>query len=599
MCQIKKFSFEKRHVLEENQLLKLDNSKFLNMESQLSDHLKELQKELKQKNLEVDEGRVHKKFHNLLESKECLIQSHENTIKELKERDTILLKKQKTLEFKNEELKLELLRKCMEFDELMELQNKLLQINQSKVASIVQKEIQLKQCEEKSHGLSTKLEDMEKKISDLLLTVREKAEEVDKGKQLQGILIKKIEFQASEIMKNEQLLRNYGKDNGLLAAKIQSLSTGADEIQKELQNKINELEEGAKAQKQLLQQRTALDLERIKRRQELEESEKERKNELDEKKYLEEKVDKLQECLYATTKESSEGMELHGKLLQKIEVKNSELLSEKRRRRDVITAYKRLKSEYNFLRKKYYPTPENMLPCNKGKDESEVVRNDQLPLASCDQECGKDNLEDSKGVEILKKSSPVSPSMSSILIAAKFPTCVNSCPPMVAKRVVSRWRDTRSHQSRLGPDPHDDFLNTPLEKVLEKLGKVPMEENHELAKPCSTDTNFENSDDETEDMNIDSGPRKQQVPPSNTVTSVFKNIKPVRKKSERERLKGVECKQCKKFYDAVLPEASKNLDANKQSIRCEHHDGVSRHRYQYGPPSTPDGFWDIGFESET
>lgn len=63
------------------------------MGSQLSDHLKELQKELKQRNLEVDEGRVHKKCHNLLESKECLIQSHENTIKELKERDNILLKK--------------------------------------------------------------------------------------------------------------------------------------------------------------------------------------------------------------------------------------------------------------------------------------------------------------------------------------------------------------------------------------------------------------------------------------------------------------------------------------------------------------------------
>ncbi|XP_073312639.1 protein gamma response 1-like [Primulina huaijiensis] len=569
------------------------------MESKLSDHIKEIQKELKQKNLEVDEGRVHKKFHYLLESKERLMQSYENSIKELKERDIMLLKKQKTLEFKNEELKLELMRKCMEFNELMDLQNKLLQINQSKVSSIVQKEIQLKQCEEKSHGLCIKLEDMEKKVSDLLLTVREKAEEVDKGKQLQGNLLKKIEFQTLEIMKNEQLLRNYEKDNELLAAKVQSLSTGADEIQKELQNKINELEEGTKVQKQLLQQRDALDLERIKRGQELEESEKEKKKVLDKIKDLEEKVDKLQECLYAMTKESSEGMELHGKLLQKIEAKNSELLSEKRRRRVAITAYKRLKSEHNFLRKKYHPTPENMLPCNKGKDESEVVRNDQIPSASCDQEGGKDILEDNKGVAILQTSSPVSPSMSSILIAAKFPTCIKSCPPMVTKRVVSRWRDTRSHQSRLGPDPHDDFLNTPTEKVLEKLGKVPMEENHELPKPCSTDTNFVNSDNETQDMNIDSGPRKQQVPPPNTVTSVFKYVKPVRKKSERESLKGVECKQCKKFYDAVLPEASKNPDANKQGICCEHHDGVSRHRYQYGPPSTPDGFWDIGFESET
>ncbi|XP_073129361.1 uncharacterized protein [Henckelia pumila] len=562
------------------------------MESQLSDHLKELQKELKQKNLEEDKEKVHKKFHNLLESKECLIQSYENTIKELTERETTHLKKQKTLEFKIEEMKLELMRKCMEVDELIELQNKLLQINQSKVSAIVQKEMQLKHCEEKCNRLCVKLENMEKKVSDLLLTVREKTEEVEEGKQLQRNLLKKIEYQDLEIMKNEQLLRKYEKDNGFLAAKLESLSTRGDEIQKELQNKINELEERTKAQKQLLQQRDALDLERIKRGQELEESEKERKEVLEKKKDLEEKVDKLQECLYVTTKECSEGMELHGKLLQKIEAKNSELLSEKRNRRDAITAYKRLKSEHNFLRKKYFLTPENTLPCNKERDESDVVRHDQIALASRDQEGGKDVLEDNKGVVILQKSSPVSPSRSSILIAAKFPTCIKSCPPTFAKRVVSRWRDTRSHPSRMGPDPHDDFLNTPLEKVLEKLGKVPMEENHELPKPV-------NSDDETQDMNIDSVPRQQQVPPPNAVTSVFKYVKPVRRKFERESLKGVECKQCKKFYDVLLPEASKNTDVNKQSIRCEHHDGVSRHRYLYGPPSTPDGFWDIGFESET
>jgi splicing factor 4 len=33
-------------------------------------------------------------------------------------------------------------------------------------------------------------------------------------------------------------------------------------------------------------------------------------------------------------------------------------------------------------------------------------------------------------------------------------------------------------------------------------------------------------------------------------------------------------------------------------LRCEHHDGVSRHRYRYAPPLTPEGFWNIGFESE-
>uniref|UniRef100_J3MFT9 DNA endonuclease activator Ctp1 C-terminal domain-containing protein n=1 Tax=Oryza brachyantha TaxID=4533 RepID=J3MFT9_ORYBR len=79
----------------------------------------------------------------------------------------------------------------------------------------------------------------------------------------------------------------------------------------------------------------------------------------------------------------------------------------------------------------------------------------------------------------------------------------------------------------------------------------------------------------------------------------FKYTEPVRKKADREDLKGVECKQCKKFYDAVLPDGRANGDgANSTSMRCEHQDGVSRHRYRYAPPLTPEGFWNIGFESE-
>jgi splicing factor 4 len=80
----------------------------------------------------------------------------------------------------------------------------------------------------------------------------------------------------------------------------------------------------------------------------------------------------------------------------------------------------------------------------------------------------------------------------------------------------------------------------------------------------------------------------------------FKFIEPVRRKAERENLKGIECKQCKKFYDAVLPEngEEKGADGIGNSLRCEHHEGVSRHRYRYAPPLTPEGFWNIGFESE-
>lgn len=73
----------------------------------------------------------------------------------------------------------------------------------------------------------------------------------------------------------------------------------------------------------------------------------------------------------------------------------------------------------------------------------------------------------------------------------------------------------------------------------------------------------------------------------------YKYIEPVRKKSEREALQSTDCRQCKKFYDAVL---AKDANGVVES-RCKHHD-ASRHRYKFAPPATPEGFWNIGFDSD-
>lgn len=78
----------------------------------------------------------------------------------------------------------------------------------------------------------------------------------------------------------------------------------------------------------------------------------------------------------------------------------------------------------------------------------------------------------------------------------------------------------------------------------------------------------------------------------------FKYVESVRRKAERENLKGVECRQCEKFYDAVLP-GGRDGRGGAGDVRCEHHEGVSRHRYRHAPPMTPEGFWNIGFDSET
>lgn len=208
-------------------------------------------------------------------------------------------------------------------------------------------------------------------------------------------------------------------------------------------------------------------------------------------------------------------------------------------------------------------------------------------------------LDDDQGASLIPRSNSISPPTSSAFVAPKIPASVKSCPPVGTKRPVSYWRDTRSHQSRVGPDPHDDFLDTPLENIRGNLGKAMKDAVQNHAKPNSKEKNIENSDDETQDMNVDNDPKKQEMlPPTTSGATGFKYIEPVRKKAERENLKGVECLQCKKFYDAVLPGEDKESNGNRQNLRCEHHDGVSRHRYRFAPPLTPEGFWNIGFESE-
>lgn len=161
------------------------------------------------------------------------------------------------------------------------------------------------------------------------------------------------------------------------------------------------------------------------------------------------------------------------------------------------------------------------------------------------------------------------------------------------KRPVSHWRDTRPTKNRNGGDPHDDFLDTPLENIKDDIRKAAKGEDiHHLPGPAPKDMNFDSSDDETQDLNAADLPDPQRPEKKS-----FKYVEPVRKKAERANLKGVECKECKKFYDAVLPPDGSDNN-NKQNLRCEHHEGVSRHRYRFAPPSTPEGFWNIGFESE-
>lgn len=195
-------------------------------------------------------------------------------------------------------------------------------------------------------------------------------------------LLKENESHLLSSVTNEQLLNTYITENKSLMVKVQKLEESLDGLQKELRMRAEELVGGRKSQKQLLQQIDSNNLEMLKIGQQLEVLEKEKTLLLAKTKGLEEKVDKLHVDLRLKNDETSEGMELHGKLLQQIETKDSELLSEKKKRRDVIASYKSLKSQYNFLLAKCGLTPEIMLPLSNIEDGSDSLRRTSNPVTS-------------------------------------------------------------------------------------------------------------------------------------------------------------------------------------------------------------------------
>lgn len=393
LLAIENLQHENKLILEENRSLKLEKSKFVNHEDLFSKKIYVLQEELKQpfqkeedlqqKTVEVANGG--KMQVNLLEAPEAKAAvriNMEKIVEELEEKNNLLLKKQRGLELENQEVRGELLRKFREVDEGMELQNKLLQLVQSRATLIVQKEKQLKEQEEKTNVLLAKLESLEKDFYVIQEKLSAKTDEVEKEKELCEKLLKENESHLLSSVTNEQLLNTYITENKSLMVKVQKLEESLDGLQKELRMRAEELVGGRKSQKQLLQQIDSNNLEMLKIGQQLEVLEKEKTLLLAKTKGLEEKVDKLHVDLRLKNDETSEGMELHGKLLQQIETKDSELLSEKKKRRDVIASYKSLKSQYNFLLAKCGLTPEIMLPLSNIEDGSDSLRRNSNPVTS-------------------------------------------------------------------------------------------------------------------------------------------------------------------------------------------------------------------------
>ncbi|XP_042954785.1 protein gamma response 1 isoform X2 [Carya illinoinensis] len=546
-----------------------------------------------------------------LEENQALKLEMEKPSKDREGKTNQLLAEVKSQQLKIDELEWKLKKSSVEIDEGMELQNRLLQLVQSKASAIVHVGKQLKEYEEKTNELLSEVARLQEKVDELQEELRRKTEKVAEGKELQENLFKKIASLGSEILANEQKLTDNGKEKKSLMSKLECLEDNASKLQEELEKKTCEVEEGRKLQNQLLQQIDLNNTEMSKNKQQLQECEKEKKLLLAKVTVLEGKINELQVSLRGKSSEVAEGRDSYKKLLQQIDKKTSELLAEKKRRMENINSYKKLKSQYNFLCLRFGLTPENMLPQSDSLRHNQVSVTSRDPankvldtfVAPCDtnkvmyDNCFSGSSEDEKGAKLVEPMSSGSP--ASCFPVAPYLSNVRSAPVAGSKRPASRWRDTRSGQCQGGPEPYDDFLATPLENIRGNLNKAMKEQVRDSPVPIQKDGNFDYSDDETQDMNVECCPQKQQMAVPMAGRKGFKYVETVRKKADRENLKGIECKQCKKFYDAVLPDdGGSDTSGNQGNFRCEHHEGVSRHRYKYAPPMTPEGFWNIGFESE-
>ncbi|RWW66235.1 hypothetical protein BHE74_00026424 [Ensete ventricosum] len=325
-------------------------------------------------------------------------------------------------------------------------------------------------------------------------------------------------------------------------------------------------------------------------------------------------IGELKRQLEQKTSEIAEGKELQQSLLEQSELNDKKLSIEQAKGRELLedcnrlrTSYKQLKSQYLYLIRKLENNLENEHHLDRKQEVKSLPRSYPKKRRLQDYEENEEEITDiasqtdetksgggsheDPGVQhdlpLVKRLTNVSHITHSSYrpsILPKYTVGTAKSEPIAdEKKGSSSWRDTRAKEAR-GVDLHDDFLDTPLEFV-RNINKLPCKEAQDIAVPPPKDMDLNNYDDETQDMNTKTIPDQQCISVLGPNKGGFKYVEPVRKKTERENLKGVECQQCKKFYDAVLLGDDGNPDHVNR--RCEHHDGVSRHRYRASQDERP------------
>ncbi|CAN7057836.1 unnamed protein product [Brassica rapa subsp. trilocularis] len=491
------------------------------------------------------------------------------------------------------------------------------QIEELKVENLglVKEKEKLSEENDKLVSMPLRLKSLEDYIAYLKRKWKSRSEEVGNSVELHSGLVQVLQVKGSDVLGLDEVKMLLSEVKSLkeelskktlvtenLLKKVEHLSTEASESER----KLSSCEE----QKERLTTRLQVFEENVGRLEEMLRQKSDELEVLQGKLNLTEK--EMLECKQKIVEKELGGMNMKvkdGSYLAELETlrcrneeKSVELAMEVKKKNEAVSAFKKLKSQYNYLRKRFgLTTDSDLQQQSQLESESNQMGQHERPAISKSPErkhSEADKVRTGTGSRINHEKESVTntllrtptTSISPITRSPGIrsdPSGAKSVQLSGSKRPASIWRDTRSRQSPGGKDPHDDFLDTPIENIK----RVSTEEKHFPVAAAEKDAD---SDDETQDMNPKQSPSRQRIQVAETSRKSFKHVESVRKKAERENLKGIECKQCKKFYDAVHPEN----EGNGKSLRCEHHEGVSRHRYKYAPPMTPEGFWNIGFESE-
>lgn len=298
-------------------------------------------------------------------------------LQEQEEKTGQLLMKLESQRCEISELKQEIEFKSKEVEGGKEMQKGLIQLAQSKACEIKKKCDQLEEHEKRTKTVIAELNSHKKKVDELQQLLGAKAEEVAREKELTENLFKKIEKLSLDISHHERLLADEIKEEKFLLTKFEVSEENASRLQEELTKKTKEVEEGRKLQEQLLQQINLKSSETTKNKQEFE---KENQLLLDKVRGLEEKVNELKTNFCERSGEGAWGMDFKDKLLQQIEQKTAEFMAEKKKRRDVVDAYKRLKSQYNYICAKFGLTTDKMIPGHKVEEESDSLMHRRNPI---------------------------------------------------------------------------------------------------------------------------------------------------------------------------------------------------------------------------